>query len=295
MNLFKTLVYIFCACILCISSANAKNLVIERAFWEDKSAAADFSQAREQHYTAYQGVLNNGYTDSATWLRLRISHQTSNPQDRHIVLRVQPNYLDEVALFDPLEPSTRPRLVGDRTSYADQEYKSLSFGFILPIGHEDRDVWLRVKSANLHLIQVDAYGEMAMQSEEKGYFLKVVVIFGLMLFIFVFSLFNWAWNRDWIYKIFILRTFHFLVFLLIYLGLGRAYSADWLAPAWLDSAFNLCVLSSTLLTCYFEFTLLQEYGFKRWTRWPRCLIYLGVFLAFLLYFVGMKAQALAVN
>jgi signal transduction histidine kinase len=295
MHLFKTLSCIFWACLLCIASANAENLVIEQAFWEDKSGAADFSQAREQHYTAYQGVLNNGYTDSATWLRLRISHQTSNPQDRHIVLRVQPNYLDEVALYDPLEPRIKPRLVGDRTSYADQEYKSLSFGFLLPIGHEDRDVWLRVKSANLHLIHADAFGEMAIQLEEKNYLFKVVVIFGLMLFIFVFSLFNWAWNRDWIYKIFILRTSHFLVFLLIYMGVGRAYSEDGLDPAWLDSAFNLCVLSSTLLTCYFEFTVLKEYGYKRWPRWLRSLIYLGVFLAFLLYFVGMKAQALAVN
>jgi len=295
MHLFKTLACIFCVCFLWVSSANAKNLVIEQAFWEDKSAVADFSQAREQHFTAYEGVLNNGYTDSATWLHLRISHQTSESQDRYIVLRVQPNYLDEVELFDPLAPSTGPRLIGDKTSYADQEYKALAFGFLLPISHEDRDVWLRVKSANLHLIHVDAYGEMAMQSEEKNYLIKVVVIFGLMLFIFIFSLFNWAWHSDWIYKIFILRTFHFLVFLLIYMGVGRAYLDDWLAPTWLDTAFNLCVLSSTLLTCYFEFTLLQEFGFKRWTSWPRCLIYLGVFLAFLLYFVGMKAQALAVN
>lgn len=265
---------LLCVFFLFATSAQARNLVIAQAYWEDPTGQAPFSLAQTQNYRPYTGVLNNGFTDSATWLRLRISHQTSNPQDRHIVLRVQPNYLDEVALYDPLGLNSKPRLVGDKTSYADQEYKSPSYGFVLPIGSEDRDVWLRVKSANLHLIQADAYGEMAMQSEEKDYLLRVVVSLGLMFFIFIFNLFNWVWNRDWVYTIFIIRTFYFLGFLLLYLGVIRAYSDGWLAPAWLDSAYSIGVLGTTLLTCYFEFSLLQEYGLKPWTRWPRYVIYL---------------------
>jgi len=295
MNFCIVILRLLCVLIFCTASAQARNLVTAQAYWEDPTAQASFSEAQTQNYRPYTGVLNNGYTDSATWLRLRISHQTSNPQDRYIVLRVEPNYLDEVTLFDPLAPSIKPRRVGDKTSYADQEYKSPSYGFVLPIGSEDRDVWLRVKSANLHLIKVDAYGEIAMQSEEKDYLLMAVVSLGLMFFIFVFNLFNWAWNRDWIYTIFIFRTFYFLGILLFYFGVVRAYLDHWIAPASLDLVYNLTVLSTTLLTCYFEFALMGEYGLKRWTKWPRYFIYLTVILAFVLYFVNMKAQALAVN
>jgi signal transduction histidine kinase len=295
MKLLKTLICIFFAYLFCVSSAQAKNLVIEQAFWVDKTATADFSQAREQHYTTYQGVLNNGFTDSATWLRLRITYQTSNPQDRYVVLRVQPNHLDEVALFDPLAPSTKPRLVGDRSSYTDQEYKSPTYGFVLPIGREDRDVWLRVKSANLNVIQVDAYGEIAMQSEEKDYLLTASICLGLMLFMFVFNLFNWIWNREWIYTVFVFRTFYFIGVLGIYFGLIRQYSAGWFSPTWLDSVLSLSLMANTPLNLYFELALLREFGLKSWTRWPQYGIHSIMVLDFLLFAFGMKSEALWLN
>lgn len=295
MNFYLVVFRLLCIFFLCTASAQAHNLVTAQAFWEDSSGQAPFAEARTQNYTPYKGVLNKGFTNSATWLRLRISHQTSNPQDRYIVLRVQPNHLDEVELFDPLAPTARPRLVGDRTAYADQEYKSPSYGFVLPIVHQDRDVWLRAKSTNLHVIQVDAYGEIAMQSEEKSYFLTVSICLGLMLFISVFNLFNWVWNREWLYTVFVFRTFFFMFILSIYFGVVRLYSDGWLPPDALDSAFSLGLILTTPLTCYFEFSLLREYGLKPWARWPQYGIHLMMVFDLLLYALGMKAEALELN
>jgi two-component system, sensor histidine kinase LadS len=291
-NFCIVMLRLLCVLFLCTASVQARNLVIAQAYWEDPTGQVPFSEAQTQIYTPYKGVLNNGFTDSATWLRLRISHQTSNPLDRHIVLRVQPNHLDEVELFDPLEPTLQPRRVGDRTSYASQEYKSPSYGFLMPIGHEDRDVWLRAKSANLHVIEADAYGEIAMQSEEKDYLLSASICLGLILFIFTLNLFNWTWNREWIYTIFIFRTFYFIGVLSIYFGVIRQYSVGAFPPDLLDTLFSLAVIINTPLNCYFEFALLREYGLKSWTRWLQYFIYLIAVLALVLFAFGMKSQAL---
>jgi signal transduction histidine kinase len=295
MNFCIVICRLLCVFFLFATSAQARNLVIAQAYWVDPTGQAPFSVAQTQNYRPYTGVLNNGFTNAATWLRLRINHQTSNPRDRHIVLRVQPNHLDEVALFDPLELTLMPRLVGDRTSYADQEYKSPSYGFLLPIGLEDRDVWLRVKSTNLNVIQVDAHGEIAMQSEEKDHLLTASICLGLMFFIFVFNLFNWGWNREWIYTVFVLRTFFFMGILSIYFGVIRQYSEGLFSAVWLDSVLSLGLIVTTPLTCYFEFALLREFGLKPWTRWPQHGIHLMMVLDLLLYAFGMKSEALWLN
>lgn len=133
MNLFYHLCRTLCVLLWCLSSAQATNLIVQQAYWEDASAQADWAHAQKQNYTPYVGTLNQGYTHAATWLRIRLSSKTDNPLDRHIVLRVLPNYLDEIELFDPLDPRPTPRRVGDTTAIADQEYKSTAYGFLLPI------------------------------------------------------------------------------------------------------------------------------------------------------------------
>ena len=88
---------LFWACIfLWLAPAHARDLVTEQGYWQDSAGTATFAQAREQVYTPYRSILNRGATTATTWLRVRINTSGSHPQDRHIVLRVQPNYIDEV-------------------------------------------------------------------------------------------------------------------------------------------------------------------------------------------------------
>ena len=206
MFFYKTYFGYFVALLLCISSAHAGDLIIEQAFWDDKSAVADLAQASQATFTPYSGILNRGYTSSATWLRLRIGSQTSSPNDHHIVLHVSPNYLDDVELFDPLDFRDEPRRVGDRVPHQFQEYKSLLYGFVLPITQVDRDVYLKVKSTGAHVIKVEAYSESAGQVKEQIHLTYVLFCIGLILVILGISLTNWLWFSDYLNTLFVVRT-----------------------------------------------------------------------------------------
>lgn len=293
MKILQSFVQFLLAYVFLVASVGAQNLITTQAYWEDPTGTASFTEAREQRFTPYEGVLNRGYTASTTWLRLRIDHQTGNAQDRHIVLRVLPNFLDEVELFDPLDPRDKPRIVGDLANNAEQEYPSLAFGFAMPVGNQDRDVWLRVRNVNMKLIQIDAYGESAMLTVEKYYLTTTVICLGLMLFLGLFNLFNWLWQRDWLYTVFVFRTFFLVLILTAYFGVARNYLFDWIEPEWLDNIFNVGVLLTLLFSCYFEFGLLSEYGLKRWALWPQRLICIGMLICFVLYGLGQKHEAMS--
>jgi 7TMR-DISM extracellular 2 len=56
-------------------------------------------------------MLSKGYSASAFWVRLKVegsSPEEGLPTDKlrdKLILRIQPAYLDDIRLFDPLEPS----------------------------------------------------------------------------------------------------------------------------------------------------------------------------------------------
>ena len=137
-----------------VSVAIAAEHIVERAYFEDTSAQMNFGQAQVQQYISYDGILSKGCSTSAFWIRLRIQpdaldQSKSVPSDKKLILRIRPTYLDEIQLFDPLQPSTSPRLVGDRYAMSQAEYPSLNLNFVVPQGEQPRDIYLRLKTISV--------------------------------------------------------------------------------------------------------------------------------------------------
>jgi hypothetical protein len=108
----------------------------QRAYWQDNTAQATVEQAQQQTFTAYEGVLGLGYTQSTTWVRLQIVPTAQSAADDKLVLRIRPVFLDRITLFDPLDTSGKRRITGDQTEYNNQEYKSLTHTFVIPMGQQ---------------------------------------------------------------------------------------------------------------------------------------------------------------
>jgi len=114
--------------LLCVSApAWALDHIAQRSYWQDASGQMAWPEVQGQHFTPIAGVLSLGYTPAAVWVKLRITPPQPRPANDKLILRIRPVYLDEISLFDPLDTSAKSRVVGDRTNFSDEEYKSLTY------------------------------------------------------------------------------------------------------------------------------------------------------------------------
>ena len=144
----------------------AQDRIVSRAYWDDPTASASVEAAREQIYTPYSQVLSRGYTDSATWVKLRIDPTGIEDANEALVVRIRPVYLDEIDLFDPLDASGKTRKTGDLIAYGQEEYRSLAHTFVIPAGQQARDIWLRVKTHSTSMLHAEVYTQHDMLAKE---------------------------------------------------------------------------------------------------------------------------------
>ena len=138
--------------------------ITEQAWLADPSGSLTLAQVQERQagLRPYAGILNQGYSTGAHWIRLRIEpHGQPVGSDPRWVLRIRTALLDEVALFDPLQadPVTgaiRPHYTGDLHRRRDGSHRALDLGFAIPASAQPRDVWLRVRSSSAHTVHVQA-------------------------------------------------------------------------------------------------------------------------------------------
>jgi hypothetical protein len=145
----------------------AQDLILERSYWKDETASATFEQAQSAHFTAYTGVLSQGFGEHVQWVRLTIGAVPANgPQQ--LALRIRPVFLDEVTLYDPADPRflEGQRKTGDLTPWSAGELNSIHHGFVIPAQTQQRVVWLRLKTTSTQMMHVEVLSLSEMQRDE---------------------------------------------------------------------------------------------------------------------------------
>ena len=132
MTVIKFISIVFCLLLSLSTQASAQDLILEQAYLEDPSNAMTWQKVQKQTPTAYSGLFSKGYSASTFWLRLKIAGVADPAEVGKLIVRLEPTYVDEVQLFDPLEPQRSQRFVGDRHDQRQAEYRSLVFNFAVP-------------------------------------------------------------------------------------------------------------------------------------------------------------------
>lgn len=277
------------------SPVAAQGLITAQAYWVDAGGQADLAQARAQTYTPYRGVLGLGYVASPTWVRLHIEPRHGLPQDSRIVLRIQPQYLDDIALYDPVAAPGTVQHTGDRTDYATQSYSSIAHGFLLLKGDAPRDVWLRLQTTSTSLLEIDAFGESQIRDQEQTLYLVVYGVMTLLTAFVLLGLASWIQDREWLQAIFLLRAVVYFCLIFCFFGLARAFLYRWIPVVWFDVGFNVLLIFSTILAIHFEIALLSEWGMKPWGRYILTGLLLASCLNLLLLWSGHAQQAMFFN
>lgn len=276
--------------------ASSQDFVSTTAYFEDSSNALALSQVQHQHFTPYQGILTKGYSDSTFWIKVSISPAPRlAARNKDLILRIEPGYLDEIALFDPLQPEKTNRYAGDRHSWQQYEYQSLVFNFVIPASGEPRDVWLKLKTHSNNMIYVRAFDDEGLQKIDRQ-FQMLVEFAALASLVFVlWGVLIYTLTRDFLIGVFTIKQLIGFFFVLSYIGFFRLFLSDDFSAHTLDFISNLLIFAATLSTVIFHYVFFIDYKPKRWWRMTLVLMGLASLVELILVLLGHQTLALKIN
>jgi signal transduction histidine kinase len=282
---FKFFLSLLVYCVLANTAfASAHDYVIERAYVEDPSNHLTLAQVMQHAANPFQGILARGYSKSSFWIKIKVDAAPSLAlKNAHLTLRIEPGYLDEVELFDPLEPAKKNRFAGDRHTWNQYEYQSLLFNFLIPASNQPRDVWLRLKTTSTNMIYVRAFDPEGLQKTDLVYqVLAGVLIIASFLFV-VWGMFNFAINRDFLIGIFTIKQLVGFFFVASFVGYFRLFLSDYFSANSLDIINNALIFSTTLSTALFHYLFFKDYQPKWWVQYffKAVVVMLAVEIAFI--------------
>lgn len=249
-----------------VASDAVTGVVTERSWVEDPSGQMTLDDIKQAQQTPFSGVmLSRGYSDSFFWLRLRIDPaKLRNTLVEDLVIRLRPPYLDQIWLYDPLATDDRERVTGDYYDWSDDEYQSLNLNFVIPVGTEPRDIWLRLKTSTstLAFIEVLTLDEVRAADRRQEVF-TAIYLSALLICLgwAVLARFN---RKDRILTFFVVREAIVLLYALAVLGYLRVFTAGWLPPGWLNHAVNLIAFAFISVIVLFDWKIISEFKPNRW-------------------------------
>lgn len=227
--------------------------ILARAYWQDTSAQLPLERAQEQRYTPFEDVLNPGYSDSATWVRLTLS-----ASEQPLVLRITPAWLDSITLFDPASGAS-PVTAGDRHPSRKTGLPGLGHAFELPAQATTREVWLKLQTTSSHLLDIEAIPlDQLGQASSQQIITAAMYISVLALILFVLLAIWWV-QRDKVLGLYLMRHTVYTYYGAAYLGLPTLLLSAWVPPSVFDGAFSACAIVLAPLGIWFDTTLLSSY------------------------------------
>lgn len=250
--------------LLALSTASALSLesLSERAWVEDPSGTMTLDQVKAAPQRPLTGpYFGQGFSASAFWIRLRIdpSQWPDAQPDTELVIRMKPVNFDEFQLHDPLAPGGEVRYTGDRHSWALDDYQSLNHNFVIPLGHEPRDVWLRLQTSTSTYSIIEVLEMKAARHKDFKQMLWSLVYVSVLLICMAWGILSWLNSRDPLVGLYVIREFFMIAYATVIFGFWRALGAEVLTPEWIDTIANVGFLASVLVIIWFDVRFLSEF------------------------------------
>ena len=281
-------------------SRDARDHITARAWLDDPASSLGPDQVRSMRWTPYTGPLRRGFTDSTTWLRLRIDPAKNPGQpdtggQTRLVLRMQPGHLDEIALFDPRYPDRPPKLAGDRHDWRLSEYRSFNQNLVIDAPHEPIEVLLRLRTTSHHGIHVEALHWDAAEATDRVQQLVMGAVIAFLLMVLAWALLAWVESRERVIAAFIAHQFVSVLFALSLLGFFRVYLCDWLPAAVTDRISSAMFPIGASAVLWFHWHFLREFKPPRLAMHGLQGLATGAALLPLVVLAGLTRQALQIT
>lgn len=252
--------FLLCAILLFgLSFAGAADLAMERAWVDDPAGTLSLSEVQRRPARSYTGMLSRGFTRSATWIRVRVAGVPGAKPGDMLIVRIRPTYLDEVALFDPLDAAGRPRLTGDYHDWHASEFKSLNHGFVVPASVEPRDIWLRLTTTSSSFIHVQVLAPDEAQEANRLQEMLYGLLLGALLLFAVWGTLQWMMRREALVAVFALKQMMALLYAAVYLGYARLLLSGGLQARAIEVFANFTFCAYVFGGLVFHYFFLREF------------------------------------
>jgi len=267
--------------ILFMSNAVFAHEITAQSFWEDRTAQADLSTAIAQNFTPFQGVLSKGFTNSSFWIKVTVqpANATSNSTDLNsqppqqsredssdLILRIRPNYLDLIELYDPdLNNHSPIDSTGDMTTWnASKPYQAIDHNLILRNVTQTKTVYLRFKTFSTSQIYIDCLtpSEFIVSSNSLSfiYSTTIALLFFFLIWIFV----NWLIDKSTLNLLFVIKQTIFLSYTFCFFGYHRIFFADIFTPQEINGIYNVWIQVTVVSSMWFESRFLKIHQAPKW-------------------------------
>lgn len=281
-------------------AAQAADHISQRAWFEDRTGLLTIEQVRQQNFAPFDSVLSRGLGQAPIWIRLRIDPGTKDEfgepsEHKNLYLKILPIYLDKIQLFDPLDIPGTQRVTGDQYPIAQDEFRSMSFGFLIPRGEAARDIYLKVDTTSTRFFDVEALTLEDLLESERRLQIFSGMFTGISTLLLAWGVVSWLISREPLLFAYVLSQFAGLMFGATVLGHLRYLFGGSLAPVLVDYATSVSVIAAVGMATYFYWRLFQEFRPPEWGS-RMLLAVLGLMaIALLLVAIGEVRAGITIN
>lgn len=248
----RALLVLLALCLPWLAAWAAEDHILSRALLRD-SQGLSIDAVVTSEFSPADHMLAAGYTPDVFWLRLRI-RPSSNPENRLLVLQVQPAYLDVLELYVPdvtVPGGWAVQRTGDTLPHASRPYGSLALAFLIE-PREESTYYLRLKTTSNALLHVEALSTVAASRAQTRW----SMVLGLYLSIMCWALFStvnaYIRQKDPVFAKFAVSQSVFIAYCLAVTGslaplLGKEMAADHL------TSMLVCLTSVTTIFFHRQF------------------------------------------
>ena len=241
-----------------------KDYISERAFFEDKTGKMSFQEVKGKNFEKINYALSKGYSSSVFWLRLKINPLV-NSNFKSLLLRIQPNQIDSIQLFDSADTTNAKRFVGDHQSVNNNDYNSVNHNFLIPGLDKERYVWLKISTTGTNFLVVQAL--TIDEYIKKDLFQQIFYSFfiGSLFFLLIVPLTIWIKDKTTSNAIFVVKQFFVLTLVIVDTGIPRIIFHNANLEI-LNIIFCISLITYTAVLVGFHYFFLKEYYPKFWVK-----------------------------
>jgi len=267
------------------------DLMVEKAFYEDKTGIQTFAQVQDQPLTQLKEILNEGYSDSAFWVRIKLDKAQLQDQEK-VAIKITPPYLDEITLYVDGRPV---QVVGDRYPSKNNSVTALSFNFVTTYKADSPMVWVRLKTTSTSLMSVEVMRLDELNSANVTEYLLSGLLIGLLCAVTVLGASYYVAEREVVNGTFLIKQLFAVVLAFVYFGYLRVLMNDSLDPEFLDYVTSVSILLYTASSLLFYCAFFSEFEPKQWVRKYWVLSIATVFVAAVFFALGHVRIAMGLN
>lgn len=234
------------------------------SYYVDEAGKLGVEEVQRKPFIPTQIPFSRGYTPTTTWVKVDIAPNASP----HLVLSVQPTFLDDVRLYRFTEGvGWSFEQMGDHFAFSERVRKERVFSFnITPNPQIASTFFVRIATTSASLIDITVQSEADSTTADNSMHFLIGIYAGLLFALMAVSLWHFIKSREILWGISFLFQLTSLLIAIGHMGFAAKYLLPHY-PLWADAWVSIVAVTHLATTMLFLYKLAKFYQPHRWILW----------------------------